>query len=131
AAPVRLNPASEQVARFEQGPFMAEPTAQPVLFPMGASARLGWLIYVERADVPASYEIVVDATDGTLLYRTNLVNYVQTDGLIFPQDPGKSGQIPIKFQFFDNTVKVGANWLLGWADNDKTIGNVADAKEDW
>src|SRR5207253_96622 len=107
----------------EKGPFMSEPRLEPVLFPMGTGVRLAYKVMVEREDVPAYYEAVVDATDGTLLHRYNLTQYVQTDGLVFPQDPGKLANVPVKIQFFDDSIKMDPKWPLGWAFADKSIGN--------
>lgn len=129
-APARLNPSAERVGRFEKGPLQSEPTLETVLFPMGKTARLAYRVVIEPATMPAAYEIIVDAADGGLLFRHNMTQYAQTDGLVFKESPLPAPGLATKEPFFDTTVKVDPRWPLGWAFNDQTIGNVVDAKED-
>ena len=76
---------------------------------------------------------IAPGTDGALLFRYNLIRYVDTRGNVFPEHPlaATPPNVPVTLQFFDDSVKVDPDWPLGWAFSNRTIGNVVDAKEDW
>lgn len=127
----RVNPVSEKVARYEQGPFLSAPLLEPILFPTMGGARLAYKAMIETPGYPAWYEVVVDASTGALLHRYNMTKYVATSGLVFQEHPVADGGVPVIRPFYDNTVLTDPRWPLGWAAADRTIGNVIDSKDDW
>jgi hypothetical protein len=71
----RIETASnDKKARFERGRFADETTAEKIYFPteIGA-ARLAWRILLWQSS--DAFDIIVDAQDGTLLWRKNITNY--------------------------------------------------------
>jgi fungalysin metallopeptidase (M36)/fungalysin/thermolysin propeptide/ASPM-SPD-2-Hydin domain-containing protein len=81
-----------------------------VYFPLAiGNARLAWDVTLDDADTPNVYRSLVDATDGTVLWRTNLTKYaIATHGQVFegdspiPNNPvgTSTGSVPRTDQFF-------------------------------
>lgn len=118
---------------FELGPYLSEPRASLLLFPVSASeARLGWLVLLDTPDYPAYYAVVVDARDGSLLWRYNMTNYVATSGKVFHEHPEAEGFVTTVTPFADDIVDVRLESRLGWVEpgRDVTFGNNIDSKED-
>ncbi len=67
----------------------ASQSAGLVYFPLALrNSRLAWDVTVEDAQTPNIYRSLVDAVDGTVLWRQNLTKYshIQTHGLVFEGD---------------------------------------------
>lgn len=71
---------------FSPGPWRTAPAAELVLFPTAAGTRLAWQVTLEPQGFPQSYLVLIDAGDGTLLYRRNLVNYAEGVGNVLQSD---------------------------------------------
>jgi hypothetical protein len=91
-----------------------------VYFPLNKSeARLAWDVVVEDADTPNVYHTLVDAVDGTVLWRQNLTQYQH--GLVYTSDSpdpdtptGTSNCTPPSAIYPDCTVpRVDANFNGG------------------
>ncbi|HEX8249502.1 MAG TPA: M36 family metallopeptidase [Pyrinomonadaceae bacterium] len=144
--------AGDKKIRFERGQFADATTAEKIYFPVGpGAARLAWQILLWR-ETDAFY-VVVDAQDGTLLWRKNIAEY-QTQAATYnvygsatsmmktadsptaftpgclmpnpcPQPPIINRQ---SFTLIGNEPPNGFNFL-GWIQDgeNRTIGNNAEA----
>lgn len=93
-------------------------TGELVAFPMGPdSARLGYRIVVDGV-AGRAYEVVIDAEDGTLLFRNCLTSESGT-GRVFRESPLKGARVTVNFP---------DSWLA--ANQLVTIGNNVDAYVD-
>src|SRR5262249_39824933 len=74
----------------------SEITAELSIFPVtAASARLAYRIFIE-VDSKSWYEILIDANDGTLLFRHNLYVYL-AQGRVWTQSPSKGTRSLVTF----------------------------------
>src|SRR5215472_1490671 len=90
-------------------------TAELSIFPMtAASARLAYRIFLE-VDSKSWYEILIDAGDGTLLFRHNLYVY-SGQARVWPESPMKGAR---------TLVTLPDDWLP--ANGTVTTGNNVDA----
>ncbi|MFQ5664742.1 MAG: M36 family metallopeptidase, partial [Terriglobia bacterium] len=90
---LRVEAGPESKTILTGGPFMREILASRVTFPLSLSqARPAWKIHLMKSPME-SYQIIVDAEDGALLNRTNLVKFSQPQGLVFLFDPDKGSQV--------------------------------------
>jgi Fungalysin metallopeptidase (M36)/Bacterial pre-peptidase C-terminal domain/Fungalysin/Thermolysin Propeptide Motif len=90
-------------------------TAELSIFPMTASsARLAYRIFLE-VDPKSWYEILIDANDGTLLFRHNLYVF-SGQARVWPESPMKGAR---------TLVTLPAGWLP--ANGTVTTGNNVDA----
>ena len=72
---------------FERGPLRSDDAAVSLVwFPTAAGDRLAWRARVEPEGFPQVYDILVDAQDGTVLYRRNLVRYADGAGTVPQSD---------------------------------------------
>ena len=60
---------------FEPGPFAKPIEVRQVIFPTADGLMLAWQVEVHAPSHQASYVLLVDATTGTLLYRTNTYRF--------------------------------------------------------
>ena len=60
---------------FEPGPFPKPIEVRQVIFPTADGLMLAWQVEVHAPSHQASYVLLVDATTGTLLYRTNTYRF--------------------------------------------------------
>ena len=101
-----LNPAGKNYSSI---------TAELSIFPMNASsARLAYRIFIE-VDSKSWYELLIDANDGTLLFRHNLYVYL-AQGRVWTQSPSKGTRSLVTFP---------DGWFTG--DGTVTTGNNVDA----
>jgi len=65
---------NDKKIRFERGQFADETTAEKIYFPTEIGvARLAWRILLwQKSD---AFDVIIDARDGTLLWRKNITNY--------------------------------------------------------
>lgn len=75
-----------RAGRFARGPFRSDIPAELVYFPTHAGARLAWRVVVEPAGFPQSYEVLVDAHTGEILFRRNRVLYADGAGAVVQSD---------------------------------------------
>jgi hypothetical protein len=93
-------------------------TAELSIFPMTASsARLAYRVFLE-VDAKSWYEILIDANDGTLLFRHNLYVF-SGQARVWPESPMKNARA---------LVTLPDGWLP--ANGTVTTGNNADAYMD-
>ena len=106
-------------------------TVELSVFPLTASsARLAYRVFLD-IDADRYYEILVDATDGSLLFRHNL--YVRgAQGTVWRQSPLVGSRQLVSFPPSDDLLQTPDPWLpsapngassTGWV----TIGNNTDA----
>ncbi|RMF76240.1 MAG: hypothetical protein D6738_01825 [Acidobacteria bacterium] len=69
---VVAEPNAAGTVRFARGAFGMRPEARLVLFPDRRDGRLAWQVRVTAPDRSTSYLVVVDAHDGSVLWRRNL-----------------------------------------------------------
>ena len=60
---------------FDPGPFAKPIEVRQVIFPTADGSMLAWQVEVHAPSHQASYVLLVDATTGTLLYRTNTYRF--------------------------------------------------------
>lgn len=72
--------------RFARGPFRSDPTASLIWFPMDGRLRLAWKVAIEPEGPPQSYDVLVDAETGELLFRQNRVRYAEGFGRVMQSD---------------------------------------------
>ena len=71
---------------FEHGPFRSDLEVILVWFPTRGGDRLAWRVRVEPDGFPQAYDILVDARDGAVLYRRNVVRYAEGVGTVPQSD---------------------------------------------
>jgi hypothetical protein len=72
---LKAESAPERTTLISQGPFQQDITARLVVFPLnGTQGRLAWS-FALRKSMTEWYQMVVDAENGSLLNRTNLVQF--------------------------------------------------------
>ena len=115
AVAARSGPAGvRRTTRFATGDF-----ARLVLFGAASGPRLAWHV-TYRAGPGAFYDAVVDATDGAILYRQNLVDDLAA-AQVYPNHPGASAPVAVDLQSYG--LNPGATVLDGtyaraWSDVD-------------
>ncbi|HEY7511454.1 MAG TPA: M36 family metallopeptidase, partial [Vicinamibacteria bacterium] len=75
-----------RAARFARGPFRRDLPAHLVQFPAWPRARLAWHVRVEPHGFPQSYDVLVDARTGEILFRRNRVLYADGAGNVSQSD---------------------------------------------
>ena len=84
---------NDKKIRFARGQFADETTAEKIYFPTEIGvARLAWRILLWQK--PDAFDVIVDARDGTLLWRKNITDY-QTQ-------TGDLRRLREQFQFYAN-----------------------------
>jgi subtilase family serine protease len=71
---------------FEKGPFASDVPASLVWFPTATGERLAWRLRIEPVGFPQVYDVLIDAGNGSLLYRRNLVRYAEGVGTVPQSD---------------------------------------------
>lgn len=120
-------------------------TTKPIYFPLQlGTIRLAWDVTVEDADTPNNYRVLVDAVDGTVLWRQSLTYYshvlahapVYTSDSPNPDSPAGTtiGLIPTVDALFDGLGffphdDVHADWW-GGGPRTSTVSNNVTAQED-
>jgi subtilase family serine protease len=74
---------------FARGPFARRIRTRLVLFPMQPQPRLAWRVEIDPPDAMQSYEVLVDAVGGDLLYRRNQVLYADPNGGSYATSTGR------------------------------------------
>jgi len=70
-----------------RGPFQSDIAASQVIFPLNkGQGRLAWQLYLHKS-MTEWYQLVVDAEDGSLLNRTNLVQFANEQANVFVKNP--------------------------------------------
>ena len=99
------------------GEFLRDP--ELVIFPLDAStARLAYRLFYE-ADSRHSYEVLVDALDGSILYRHNNVLFAAAQGRVWKQSPliGTRDLVAFPAAWLPDTVTVTTgNNVDAWVD---------------
>ncbi len=62
----------DRLSVFDAKGFGLPPTARLVMFPEAEGVRLAWEVRIGEPTLVSSYRVLLDAMDGTLLFRTNL-----------------------------------------------------------
>ena len=111
-------------AVFARGPFRDPVEPHLAVMPFGAEGIPAWEMTL-HVSATECYHVLVDARDGTLLYRTNLCKFVLPAGLVFTENPDAGPRQVVSF--VGDPVASPA----GWCDaTSKTQGNNAVARED-
>ncbi|HUU82921.1 MAG TPA: M36 family metallopeptidase [Phycisphaerae bacterium] len=136
--------------RFERPEgFAGEVELRPVYFPLNrTNLRPAWQAVLPVSGAGHVYEVIVDAVDGTLLWRQDRLHSVTNQDAsyrVYPSDspaPGSPGTTtPDGFQFpFDSSVlqavpaaEIAPLSPSGWIGDgvNETQGNNVDAHTDW
>lgn len=72
--------------RFARGPFVSDPTASQMWFPMDGVLRLAWKVSIEPQGPSQLYDLLIDAQTGELLLRQNRVRYAEGSGRVAQSD---------------------------------------------
>ena len=124
--PAVLSPVrgTERRTVFDRGPFRDPVPVRLVIVAMGNAGRPAWeaRLHVGPAEC---YHIVVDARDGSLLYRANLYKFAAPNGRVFREHPDAG---PRELLSFEGHAVVSPG---GWCDaSGLTQGNNVLARED-
>jgi len=94
--PVSVEGGPERKMTFEAGSFREVVAVSLVIMPMAAATRPAWVIRLHEAESGPDnvYQVLVDAVDGTVLHRLNLVLHVAPEGDVFPESPDPEGDGP-------------------------------------
>lgn len=127
--------------RLSFGPNADQVSAQYVWFPVDGLLRLAWHFDAASADSQTYFECIVDAQDGTLLYRASITDF-EISGLVFdsssPQPTATPGLLPpmpnppvivprTLRSFSGDPIASPAGWV---GAGNLTIGNNVIARED-
>jgi hypothetical protein len=127
--------------KLKVGPGSDEVIAQWIWFPVDRRLRLAWHFDAVPSDSGVYYECIVDAQDGTLLFR-NSITFSEITGLVFdtssPQPSATPGVIPPspnppatlsrrEVSFAGDPDASPAGWV---GPAKETIGNNVTARED-
>ncbi|MCP3981169.1 MAG: hypothetical protein GY716_17865 [bacterium] len=129
---VAVRPGAERAKRFARGPFADEVRARLTVFPLNGESRPAWVVrlHVPRPD-EGVYQVLVDAIDGSILHRIDLMLSAQAD--IFPESPDPEGDGPdddldtfpddelTRVTFAPDPVASPQGWL--WPGQTMTQGN--------
>ncbi|KPL12160.1 hypothetical protein AMJ85_01750 [candidate division BRC1 bacterium SM23_51] len=109
---------------FARGPFRDPVAAHLVVMPLGGKGIPAWEMTLHISPTEC-YHVVVDARDGSLLYRANLYQFAVPSGLVFTEHPDAGPQQVVPF-----TGDAVAS-PLGWCHATTTTqGNNVVARED-
>ena len=86
----------DQQTVFAAGPFRDPVAPRLVLMPMGSVGLPAWEMTLHINSLEC-YHVLVDARNGSLLYRTNLYKYVQPIGFVFTKHPDAGPQQLVSF----------------------------------
>jgi subtilase family serine protease len=127
--PSLLSPARgrERRATYARGPLKRDIQAQLVYFPAQPRPRLAWRLLLEPAGFPQSYDVLVDAESGDVLYRHNRVYYADGVGSVVQsaataaQDPRLLDEHPTgSGSAGELDPSTGCPPLLGYSSRDLT-----------
>ena len=106
----------------------SEAWADELWFPHDAGLVRAWRVIVDPAKSSGWYQVVVDARDGSLLSRHDMVQHAETQGLAFREDPSTGPQLLLPF--VDEEALTDPASPLGWTQAAETRGNNCDVKDD-
>ena len=118
--PTVAKPASraDQLTVFDPGPFAAPIPVRRVIFPTASGPVDAWQVEVSMPSRQISYVLVVSASTGRLLYRTNRTrSEVDSTARVFPKNPDDT---PLSTRNFFGSPKLSPQ---GWSSGPATIGN--------
>ena len=107
---------------FDPGPFAKPIEVRQVIFPTADGLMPAWQVEVHAPSHQAAYVLLVDATTGTLLYRTNTYRFAtDPSAFVFPKSPDASPGVVLDFS--------GGRIVspLGWSSGSSTVGNNVQA----
>jgi hypothetical protein len=116
---------AEQRTVLARGPFVEPVAARLVLMPVGGGQGApAWEMRLHLNPMEC-YDVVVDARDGALLYRTNLYKFAAPAGRVFVEHPDAGARVDVSFE--GHPIASPA----GWCDATSTTqGNNVAARED-
>ncbi|MGH8497828.1 MAG: hypothetical protein ACRERV_03330, partial [Methylococcales bacterium] len=98
---LKMDNTPEHRTIVSRGPFQSDIAASQVIFPLTKTqGRLAWRISLHKS-MTEWYQVIVDAEDGSLLNRTNLVQFADEQANVFTRNP--------------NATPLSARSLLGTA----------------
>lgn len=115
---------TERQTVFERGAFRDPVPVRLVVMPMGETGIPAWEMRLHTGPTEC-YHVLVDARDGSLLYRTNLYKFATPTGRVFAENPDAGPRAVFSF--------MGESFPspLGWCDQSGyTQGNNVLARED-
>jgi extracellular elastinolytic metalloproteinase len=110
----------ERKTTFAEPEFGRPPRARLILFPQGDGTRLAWEVRIAEPSFETDYRTLIDARDGRILARHNMVFYADARVLLATQpEPESEEWAPAQHQL----VEIPAGWLGG--DDTTLAGNNA------
>jgi len=110
----------ERKTTFAEPDFGRPPRARLILFPQGNETRLAWEVRIAEPSFETDYRTLIDARDGRILARHNMVFYADARVLLATQpEPESEEWAPEQHQL----VEIPAGWLGG--DDTTLEGNNA------
>ena len=99
-----------------KGPFSEQIKASKAIVPVAGGARPAWILELHEKPGPDVYQVVVDAVDGTILQRHNLVLFSAPEGDIFPESPDPDGDgtndAPTRVSFAGDPLASPLGWVF-------------------
>jgi hypothetical protein len=136
----QATPAAAGEITFDRDIFAEDITARLVVFPVTSGARLAWKVMLHEKKYSGLYEMLIDAEDGTLLFRYNHTRYDGPSGYVFDRNPqpmltpGAVPPSPNPPPIFPRVLKSFAgdeSSPRGWVYDTETIGNNVIARTSW
>lgn len=123
-------PGADAIVVFAQGAFGERPWASRAWFPLASGLRPAWIATLDVSNRPGGswFQVAIDAETGVLLHRVDLVAHVETEGLVFRENPDEGPQELLPFVDGEALTHVASP--LGWAEAAETRGNNCDVKDD-
>jgi hypothetical protein len=118
---------------FEQGEFGLPPSVRLIVFPTASGSRLAWEVRIAERSLYTSYRILIDAQDGTLLYRHNTTEYADARRLDGPRPLPKTEEENPDGYDLATIPAATPESPLGWIDGAGTSleGNNATSHVGW
>jgi hypothetical protein len=115
---LRASSGADQSTTFAAGPFSAPLVARQVVFPTASGSVLAWEVSAKDRARAVAYRLVVDAGNGRLLYRQNLVHHAaNSNASVFTKNPDAT---PLAVKPFRGPLSLSP---ARWSDGLATIGN--------
>ncbi len=120
----------EKPVVFDAGVFGEAIRASLLWFPVGASLRLAWQIYVTMPGFGEAYRTIVSADDGTIMYSVQLISALTCTASVYavdPDTPRVTLELPRPWSDYDTETSADVAAPASWCMADRTDGYCAQA----
>jgi len=106
---------------FDAEGFGFPPKARLVLFPEADGVRLAWEVEVAEPTLYTSYRVVLDAVDGSLLFRENTTDYAEARYLNANAPEPETEEFEPEQHVLATIPSITGESPIGWISGDGTI----------